>query len=190
MKHYENLSLNDIKGEIWLPVIGFETYYIVSNYGRIKRVFQTTYPIHILRQNINRGYCNVCLCVKNTKHTKRVHRLMGFAFLKTVKDKPYINHKNGIRDDNRLHNIEWCNNSENQKHSFEKLGRIHHRPNLGMTGNLCKNSKPLYQLDLNGAMIRTWDSTADITRELGFNNISLACTQGVVRHGFKWRYAS
>jgi len=113
---------------------------------------------------------------------------MAFVFIPLIKGKPFINHKDGVRDNNELSNIEWCNNSENQKHSFEKLGR---KPVYGMRGKLgklCKNSKPLIQLDLCGNIIKEWDSTADVYRELKFTNISLACIAGVIRHGFKWQY--
>ncbi len=192
MKYYENLSLKNINGEEWKSIKGFFGIYEVSNFGRIKRTRATTHPTHILKQNVIRGYCNVCLCKSNIKSTHRVHRLMAFAFLPVIKDKPYINHKDGVRDNNILSNIEWCNNSENQKHSFEKLGRVHHRPMLGKTGALCKNSRPVIQLDMDGKFIKKWVGQSEAARALGLyqTNIYHTC-EGNHKScgGFKWKRA-
>jgi len=98
--------MTPIEGELWRPVIGFEDYH-VSNFGRVKRVKAKTHNPHIMRQTLNRGYCNVCICKDNIKYTKRVHRLVAFSFLKKVHGKPYINHKDGDRANNLLNNLEW-----------------------------------------------------------------------------------
>lgn len=170
--------------ETWKDIKDYKGLYKVSSCSRILGIKYN----RILKQRLKRGYSNICLCKNGIKREYRVHRILAIAFISNPDNKPYINHKNGIRDDNRLENIEWCTNSENQLHSYQKLGRVHPRPTLGKTGVLCKNSKSLYQLDLNGMLIKIWGSTADVTRELGFNNISLACTRGVIRHGYKWEY--
>lgn len=54
---------------------------------------------------------------------RRGHRLIAQTFLgDPPKGKPVVNHKNGIKDDNRLENLEWCSLSENALHSFRVLG--------------------------------------------------------------------
>lgn len=56
---------------------------------------------------------------------RRGHRLVGFAFLgKPPTSEHVINHKNGIKDDNRLENLEWVTISENTLHGFRELGRL------------------------------------------------------------------
>lgn len=55
---------------------------------------------------------------------RRGHRLVGFAWLGDPPEESYvINHKNGIKDDNRIENLEWATISENTLHAFRELGR-------------------------------------------------------------------
>lgn len=64
----------------------------------------------------NTGYWYVWC---NGKH-ELVHRLLAQCFIPNPKNKPFVNHINGIRDDNRLENLEWCTNRENLIH-YRKL---------------------------------------------------------------------
>lgn len=65
------------------------------------------------------GYSRVDLYSDDGKpHTKKVHRLVAEAFLDCDPDRDQINHKNGIKTDNRVENIEWCTRSENTRHAY------------------------------------------------------------------------
>ena len=54
-----------------------------------------------------------------------IHRLMWIVFIENPDNKPCINHKNWIRHDNRIENLEWVTHSENTIHGFRVNGRKH-----------------------------------------------------------------
>lgn len=55
---------------------------------------------------------------------KRVHRLIAETYLKKDRDRPFVNHKNGIKDDNRIENLEWVSRHENDIHKNRVLGLV------------------------------------------------------------------
>lgn len=113
--------------ECWKPVIGFYGLYEVSNEGRIRSIpsnekYRPTQS-KILKYQISFGYLVVNLFKKGKSHYKRVHRIVAEAFITNPHNKPCVNHKNGIKQDNRLENLEWVTYSENEIHSYKKLGK-------------------------------------------------------------------
>ena len=123
---------------IWKPVKGFEGMYEVSSDGRVKSLEgvkvgrRTRRAKEICQQKQWTGYKQVALFdSKGGKSYHKVHRLVAEAFLDNPEGKPQVNHKNGVRDDNRLENLEWVTISENHKHAFNELGKKPSRANLG-----------------------------------------------------------
>ena len=85
--------------------------YKVSNLGNIKN--KTTGLI--LKQVMNKdGYKTVSLSKDGKRWSSRVHRLVALAFIENPSNKPIVDHINRVRDDNRLVNLRWATNSENQ----------------------------------------------------------------------------
>jgi len=67
------------------------------------------------------GYLRVNLSKNNKFKKYLIHRLVAEAFIENNQNKPFVNHINGNKSDNRLENLEWCNNSENMLHAY-KIG--------------------------------------------------------------------
>lgn len=98
--------------ELWKPVDRF-TNYEVSNRGRVRNVTRN----HILKQGtFKQGYKYVTLSDNTYKKTLSVHRLVAYAFIPNLENKPQVNHLNNISDDNRVLNLEWVTHQENMDH--------------------------------------------------------------------------
>lgn len=188
----QSLVFPYLDGEIWVDLRNANGLYSISNYCRVRRneVEYINWEGRILKQRSHKGYYGTMVSVGNKTRGIRVHRECAIHFISNPNNLPMINHKNGIRYDGRFKNIEWCDNSRNQKHSFEENMREHPRPCLGKTGYLCKNSKQVIQLDLNGNQIMEWGSGSEAARNLGVcqSYISKACRENNVVCGFMWRY--
>jgi transposase len=66
------------------------------------------------------GYLRVKLiCDDGVRRAFLVHRLVALTYIPKVEGKNYVNHKNGIKTDNRVENLEWCTSTENQIHAYE-----------------------------------------------------------------------
>lgn len=94
----------------------------VSSKGRVRRVI---YLNGILsKQGANVGYLRIS-AHRNDMNGSRmwpVHRLVAEAFIGPIKNGSQVNHKNGVKIDNRLENLEIVTASENQIHSHRVLG--------------------------------------------------------------------
>lgn len=114
--------------EAYLPVVGYEGMYEVSNLGNVRSVRRVTVRIDGIRLvHVGRTlkswvatskYPTVQLTRNAVSKSCSVHRLVAIAFLNNPHNFAEVNHINGDKLDNRLENLEWCDKSHNQRHSL------------------------------------------------------------------------
>ena len=114
-----------VEQEEWRPVIGYESYYEVSNLGNVRRKKSG----RLRKIDYAPIYPTILLSVNGIHKTYRVHRLVAKAFLPGIEGKTHVNHKDGNHQNNRVDNLEWCTQEENNLHSYRVLHRIN--PNIG-----------------------------------------------------------
>lgn len=129
--------------ENWKKIKSFENYEI-SNFGRVKRnectvVYSngqvTKYKLKYLKLENNRfnklgAYKRVTLCANNKPKRFQVHRLVAEYFIPNIQNKRCVNHIDGNPSNNHISNLEWCTHQENEKHSYDVLGKVCHNRKL------------------------------------------------------------
>lgn len=174
--------------EIWKNVKGYENLYLVSNYGNIKRIGKNKNRKFNVTRN---GYALVNLYKNGVSKNISVHRIVADAFLKNIYNLPQVNHKNGVKIDNRVENLEWISGKENIRHSYRVLGRKVSKGNKGNINRITKSTKPLIQYDLDGNFVKVWGSKENASRELKIDSATISnCCRGKrksARH-YKWKY--
>lgn len=153
----------------------YEWLYAVTEDGNV-----WSYKTHKYLKPVNkRWYCGVTLWTKQTT----IHQLVAQTYLQNVGNKPQVNHKNGIRTDNRVCNLEWCTCQENVLHGFRSNGRRQ------------SNIKEVQQYDLQGNIVGKFLSLREAQKltGIGFSNISRSICEKkyqATAWGYIWKYSN
>ena len=184
--------------EIWKDIEGYEGLYQVSNLGRVRSLdriaererdgYSYNIPIkgRILKPRpLKKGYLHVSLSHGNRQFcNKQVHRLVAETFIPNPHNLPQVNHIDENKVNNRVDNLEWCDNKQNSDHGTRNK-RISKA-----------NSMAVIQMDLQGNDLRRFESIHDAAIAIGglhqVSAISFVC-RGVRNRttagGYRWRYA-
>lgn len=162
-----------------------ENCYEVSNTGRVRRS-RAEKRTHVGRERAlctNRaGYKHFVASVGGRYLDVSVHKAVAWAFLgPPAESQTQVNHKNGVKTDNRVDNLEWCTRRENVDHARR--------------AGLCHDEKPVLQFDKSGIFIAEYPSIHAAAAAVGGRaaNISACCNGSSKRlsvpktaHGFQW----
>ena len=177
--------------EIWKDVKGYEGYYQISNYGRLKS-FKVDGNGKILKlTNKNGDYFSVVLQGKGKeRRSTRIHRLVAEAFIPNPDNKPQINHIDGNKQNNHINNLEWCTSKYNIAHAIKT-----HPEQLDEMINYNKHIRPkkIVQMDTNGNILNVFDNAISAGKHTNVcsRNILQCASFENRRHtagGFVWRF--
>lgn len=160
----------------WVDIPGLDGKFRVSDDGQVMSMNYAKKKIPgLLKLRLTRGYQIVQL---SHRRMYTVHRLVMLAFVGERPDGAHINHKNGIKTDNRLENLEYCTPSENQKHSF----RMGLQDNHGINHSQAKlNDDKIREIR---KMVRSGFSQSEVARKMSV----CPSTVSLVKSGKRWAH--
>lgn len=192
------LQTENIPGEVWKDIIGYEDTHQVSNYGRVRtkdRIVKYTngkvycYRSKILRVRVNKsGYCVVFLSNKRylkSESSKRLHQVVLSAFVSKPKNCNQINHKDENKQNNVLSNLEWCDAKYNVNYGT-RAERFRQK-----VINDPRRSKKVRQISISGELVRIFPSLNQISREYGYKPVHIreVCTGKLKSaYGYRWEW--
>lgn len=162
-----------IEGEKWIGVVNWDSY-MISSYCRVMNI--TTGKIKTPHLH-HSGYYTISMHKNGKPKYFILSRLIGLHFVPNPDRLPEINHKNKIRRDNRISNIEWNLSIENIEHRMTSLDY--------------DNKKPIIQMDMDGNEIREWESTYKAAKTLSVSSGNITNTllgKFKYAYGYKWKY--
>lgn len=188
------LSTEELFEEEWRPVVGYESYYLISNYGRLKSVTRHTIDSNgrnmfhrgkVVKAAISKcGYAIFRICIEGKLICVSLHRLVANAFIPNPKNLPFVHHRDENKLNNMVDNLGWITNKENinygdtQKRHSESLRKV-----------LRDRTYIVKQYDLLGNEIATFRGKREIL-DAGYSYDGVMhCCKGVTKthSGYIWK---
>lgn len=177
----------ELANEEWRDIVGYEGKYQVSSLGRVRSFARSNIPRIIVPHYDKDGYVMYPLFNNGKPIPKKGHRLVAIAFIPNIKNLPQINHKDEVKDNNRVSNLEWCDNLYNNRYGTKRQRQSHYAMYHGHF------LRKVRQYTMNGIFIKEYISSRMAERETNIKhqNIIEACKQNTTHSGgFLWCYAN
>ena len=158
--------------EEWRDIKGFEGKYMVSNLGRVKSLNYNKTGKEKIMKGVpdGYGYFQLSLCKEGKVKNCRINRLVAQAFIPNPDNLPEVNHKDKIRTNNRVDNLEWCTTQYNVEYS---------------------KAKAVIGINKVSGLILEFPSANEAKRQTGINQSNIIqCCKGRRNSagGFYWHY--
>lgn len=151
-----NLEPTTMDGETWLPLTGYKQLYHISSYGRLCRFDKSNNPSKVYKLHIAKGgYATIII----DDTTLRVDLLVAKCFIPNPAELPDITHTNGICEDNRTDNLEWC----------ERSSDLLLMPHVSGLSKVRKkiNGVPVVKLGANNERLNAYTSVKEACKDNG-----------------------
>lgn len=188
--------------EIWRNVKNYEGLYQVSNMGNIKRLGIVNQFGFFPKEKIltpkkcKNGYLRVSLGKQNKFKEFYIHRLVAEHFIENPLLKQQVNHLNGIKNDNRVENLEWVTPKENMRHAikhglWKDPGVIQKYSKIGAALAKKITQKKVAMYSLNNELLELFEGVRSIENKYGFlhSSISMVCNgKRKQAYGYIWKF--
>ena len=177
--------------EIWKPVYGYEGWYEVSNFGRVRSLDRTivqrngvaiTAKGQLMWQRKRKdNYFEVKLGKRNNRKAFLVHRLVAIAFIPNPNNFKYVNHIDENRGNNCVWNLEWCTFDYN----------IHYGTGMKRSAMHRINNPKIWRAIICTETNIIYPSINEINRQFGYNISCICeCCKGKRKtaYGHHWQY--
>ena len=183
--------MDNLVEEIWKDIPTYEGIYQASNLGKIKSLERIAIKKYrgnrvvkerIMLGTINEdGYLKVHFKNNNRNNSYFIHRLIAQTFIDNPYNKEQINHKDGNKLNNKVDNLEWVTNLENQQHAWRNRLKYYKG----------QNDIKVLQFNMDNKFIKEYKSITDAHKQCGISlgNICNCCKgKRSSAGGYKWRY--
>jgi len=163
--------------EEWRPIIEYEGSYEISNYGRVKS--NKRYELILKTTLTKNGYLGISIRHNGGRKFELVHRLVAKAFIPNPHNYPQVNHKDEVKTNNNVTNLEWCTNSYNINYG------------TGIEKRRVQRFIPINCFSKDGEFIKAYPSLTS-AKEDGYCKKGISGVLNKKRKtykGFVWRYA-